>query len=427
MNESSATATGASAERAVSYDEIIRTGPGTLGGRYLRSVWQPVYHSADIAPGKAKPLRLMGEGFTVYRGTTGTPHLVARTCPHRGTQLSAGSVENDAIRCFYHGWKFEADGRCVEQPAEESRFANRISIKSYPVREYIGLIFAFLGEGEPPEFPRYPEFEHFDGLLEVDSYVRECNFFQNLENSLDQSHIGFVHGAGAASFGRVLGRALEAEESEWGMTYTYTREDGEAFVLQFGMPNVANLATLPSDPELGFQESLHWWVPIDDVSHIQFSIHRVPVSGEVARRIRERREVRRREIDLPHQRVAAEILSGRLHMADVDPQRCDMVRLQDNVAQVGQSSIADRSLEHPGSGDIGIVTARRIWRRELLAFAAGRPRKPWKRPAEMRASVWGLNTVTTGEAAKVKPVLIDMRPFVEVDVQMQVFGAHPGA
>jgi 5,5'-dehydrodivanillate O-demethylase oxygenase subunit len=424
MNDVSSATSTAPVGQGLTYSDIIHTGRGTLAGRYLRSVWQPVYHSVDIAPGKAKPLRIMGEGFTIYRGSSGTPHLVARTCPHRGMQLSAGFIEGDAIRCFYHGWKFESDGQCIEQPAEESRFASKMCIKTYPVREYIGLIFAYLGEGEPPEFPRYPEFEHFDGLVKTDSYVRECNFFQNLENALDQSHIGFVHGTGAASFGNVLGRSLKAEESDWGLTYTYTRDDGQAFVLQFGMPNIANLATLPTDPEIGFQESLHWWVPIDDQTHIQFSIHRVPITGEAAQRIRARREARRSEIDLPHQRVADDILSGRINISEVDVNRCDMVRLQDDVAQIGQHRIADRSLEHPGSGDIGLIVGRRIWRRDLLAFAEGRPRKAWKRPANMRPSVWGLNTATPAESAAVKPVIIDMRPFVEVDVQMRLLGAH---
>jgi 5,5'-dehydrodivanillate O-demethylase len=424
MNDVSSATSTAPVGQGLTYSDIIHTGPGTLAGRYLRSVWQPVYHSVDIAPGKAKPLRIMGEGFTIYRGSSGTPHLVARKCPHRGMQLSAGFIEEDAIRCFYHGWKFESDGQCIEQPAEESRFASKMCIKTYPVREYIGLIFAYLGEGEPPEFPRYPEFEHFDGLVKTDSYVRECNFFQNLENALDQSHIGFVHGTGAASFGNVLGRALKAEESDWGLTYTYTRDDEQTFVLQFGMPNIANLATLPTDPEIGFQESLHWWVPIDDQTHIQFSIHRVPITGEAALRIRARREARRSEIDLPHQRVADDILSGRINISEVDVNRCDMVRLQDDVAQIGQHRIADRSLEHPGSGDIGLIVGRRIWRRELLAFAEGRPRKAWKRTANMRPSVWGLNTATPAESAAAQPVIIDMRPFVEVDVQMRLLGAH---
>jgi 5,5'-dehydrodivanillate O-demethylase len=292
------------------------------------------------------------------------------------------------------------------------------------VREYLGLIFAFLGEGEPSEFPRYEEFEHFEGLLQTDSYVRHCNFYQNLENSLDQSHIGYVHGASAAAFGRVLGHALRAQESDWGLTYTYTRQDGGAFVLQFGMPNIACLATLPRDSETGFQQALHWYVPIDELSHIQFTVKRVPVKGEAAQRTYERGEARRREIDLPHQRLAEEILAGRLRMAAVDPKRCDMVRLQDDVSQIGQRRIADRSLEHPGSGDVGVAMVRRLWLRELQAIAEGRPRKAWKRPGGLRASIWGMNAATSEETVAANPRIVDIRPFVEVDVQMQVLGSQ---
>src|SRR5882672_8603204 len=101
-------------EKAVDFDALVRTGPATLAGRYLRSFWQPVYHGVDIARGCAKPLRIMGESFALYRGASGELHLVDGLCPHRGTRLSAGSVEGEAIRCYYHGWKFDSAGRCVE-------------------------------------------------------------------------------------------------------------------------------------------------------------------------------------------------------------------------------------------------------------------------------------------------------------------------
>lgn len=424
MDESGVTATIGPAGRGVSFDDIVHTGPGTLAGRFLRRFWQPVYHAVDIEPGRAKPLRILGESFTLYRGDAGALHLVDPICPHRGTRLSLGHVEGEAIRCSYHGWKFECDGRCVEQPAEESRFADKIRIRSYPVREYLGLVFAYLGEGEPPEFPLYPEFERFEGLLELDTYVRNCNYFQNVDNAMDQSHLGFVHGV-ADIFGVVLGRSLKAEESPWGITYTFTRQDGQVFISQFGMPNMLHLAALPTDPEVGWQESLFWWVPLDDVSHIQFGIHRVPVAGEAARRIHERRQARRSEIDRPHQRLAEEILSGRLSLKDVDRDRCDMVRLEDDIVQVGQGRIVDRSLEHTGSADIGVVMVRRLWRRELLAFAEGRSLKAWKRPAGMRPAVWGMGTRAPGGAASEEaaaPQIVDVRPFVEIEVQMQALG-----
>ena len=124
MTTSGITRTVASLAQPGPLDDVVHTGPATLAGRYLRSFWQPVYHAMDLKPGEAKPLRIMGELFTIYRGDGGSVHVVDRSCPHRGMQLSAASVEGDAIRCFYHGWKFGGDGQCIEQPAEMSRFAD---------------------------------------------------------------------------------------------------------------------------------------------------------------------------------------------------------------------------------------------------------------------------------------------------------------
>jgi 5,5'-dehydrodivanillate O-demethylase len=141
------------------YTDYAHTGPDTLGGKLMRSVWQPVSLSESVEAGRAIPIQIMGEEFTFYRGETGTPHLVAGRCAHRNTQLSVGWIEGDCIRCFYHGWKYDEDGQCVEQAVENPGFAAKVSIPSYPVQEYLGLVFAYLGEGEPPPMQRYPEFE----------------------------------------------------------------------------------------------------------------------------------------------------------------------------------------------------------------------------------------------------------------------------
>ena len=236
-------------ERAARDDAAVRTGPGTPAGRYLRQFWQPIYHSVDLAPGRTVPLRIMNEDFTLFRGTEGTVALVAPRCPHRGTQLSTGWVQGDTIRCFYHGWRFDAAGRCLEQPAEEDGFCDKVSIRAYPTEDYLGFVFAFLGVGAPPPLPRYPEFDDFAGLLEVDSYSRNCNYFQNLENALDMSHVGFTHGDNQAAFDGIgLGRSLDAVESDWGVTYSFTRADGQKRVQQFGMPNIFYMMALPTDP-----------------------------------------------------------------------------------------------------------------------------------------------------------------------------------
>jgi 5,5'-dehydrodivanillate O-demethylase len=403
-------------------DEPERTGPGTLAGRYMRLFWQPVYHTGDLAAGHAVPLRVLGQDFVLYRGEGGAAHLLDPRCPHRGTLLSVGWIEGDCLRCFYHGWKYAGDGRCVEQPAEDSAFAHKVAVRSYPVREYLGLIFAYLGDGGPPDFPHHPEFERFDGMIEVDSYLRACNYYQNLENALDMSHVWFVHADNRASFtGIGRGASLESEESGWGVSYSFVRADGARRTQQFGMPNAYYMTALPNDPDIGFQESLFWWVPIDDLHHMQFSLHRVPATGAVAERIRARRQKRRTEIDLAHQSVCEDVLKGRVRLADIDKSRVDLVRLQDDIAQIGQGAIADRTNERPGRGDVGVIMIRKIWARELKALAAEQKLKAWRRDHTIFPSAWNIpgSLARDGrDATGGAPDIVDVRPYVEITLQL---------
>jgi 5,5'-dehydrodivanillate O-demethylase len=389
-----------------------------------------VYHSIDLKASRPVPLRIMGEDFTLYRDEAGTAHLVAARCPHRGTQLSSGWVEGDSLRCFYHGWKFAPDGKCVEQPAEESSFAEKVSIRSWPVREYLGLVFAYLGEGAPPELTAFPPFERFTGLVEVDSYLRECNYWQNVENSLDMSHVGFVHTDNRASFtGIGLGRRLTATESDWGVTYTFQRPDGRRRIQQWGMPNVFYMTALPTEPDVDWQESVFWWVPVDDTRHMQFSLHRVPMEGEKAARFKARREKQRTSIDLAHQEICDAILGGMLKLVDVDKSRVDLVRLQDDIAQVGQGVFASEHPERLGKADIGVAMIRRLMKRELAAQAEGRALKQWKRTPAIVPRVWALAdegeiplaTTHDQEAAEI----IDIRPHVEVNLQLRALHGLP--
>ena len=411
--------------------DLDETGPGTLAGRYLRRFWQPVYHAADLRPGQAVPLRVMCEDYTLYRAEGGSVHLTQARCPHRATRLSTGWVEGASIRCFYHGWKFAPDGRCAEQPAEDEASRDKVSVRTWPAREYLGLVFAYLGDGEPPVFPRYPAFEAFDGLLEIDSYLRHCNYYQNLENALDMSHVGFVHGDNRNAFeGIGLGRRLHAEESDWGVTYRFERADGQQRVQQFGMPNVFYMTALPTEPEVDWQESLFWWVPVDDGSHVQFSLHRVPVSGEAAERFKARRQQRRARIDLAHQDVCDAVLAGLVRLSDVDPARVDLVRLQDDVAQVGQGVRVDRRLERFGRSDIGVAVTRRLWVRELEALRDGRPLKDWRWSPSLVPRAWAvspaaLGAATLGHGSAAVPEVVDVRPHVEVALQRLALHGQP--
>src|SRR5205814_2372568 len=119
--------------------------------------------------------------FTLYRGADGEAHVVQSRCPHRGARLSIGWVEGDAIRCFYHGWKFSGTGQCIEQPGDDPRMARDVQVASHPTREYLGLIFSFLGEGAPPEFPRLDVFEQAP-YRDVAGVPRRCSYFNQMEN-----------------------------------------------------------------------------------------------------------------------------------------------------------------------------------------------------------------------------------------------------
>src|SRR4051812_23189293 len=128
-------------------DLLTRTGPGTPGGDLLRRYWQPVALAAELPLGAApRPVRLLGEELVLFRDDQGRPGLLARQCAHRGADLSYGRVEDGGLRCIYHGWLYDAAGRCLEQPGEpaDSTFHARVRHQAYPCLEAAGLIFAYL-------------------------------------------------------------------------------------------------------------------------------------------------------------------------------------------------------------------------------------------------------------------------------------------
>ncbi|MGH7773184.1 MAG: Rieske 2Fe-2S domain-containing protein [Candidatus Binatia bacterium] len=364
----------------ISYDEFVHTGPGTLAGRYLRMFWQPVYCSHELPPGRAVPIRILGEDFTLYRGEGGAPHLVGFRCAHRGTQLSLGWIEEDAIRCFYHGWKYDGSGQCVEQPAEPKPFAERIRIPIYPVKEYVGLIFAYLGDGEPPPFNRYPKFEVPHGVVDVLRYDRLCNYFNNIDNSLDSAHVTFVHSRHRdnVSDKAVLGDpVISVEESDWGVRRYVKYPNGAEVVAYFGMPNINYVNGQVVDPEVKRADALIFKVPVDDDHHAHFEARLIPLEGNEGRRWLEHRRAERAKEASNRAELVQAVLQGKLRLDDIDPNRTDYVIIEDELAQSGQGAIADRSREHLGRSDTGVFLLRKIWEREIRALAEGQSLKQW--------------------------------------------------
>src|SRR5262245_39522665 len=108
--------------------DIATTEPGTPGGKFMRQFWMALDNSANLQPGRARPIRIMSQNYTLYRGKSGKAQVVAERCPHRGAMMHLGWVEDDDIRCVYHGWKFDCTGQCIEQPAEEAGYNRKVKI-----------------------------------------------------------------------------------------------------------------------------------------------------------------------------------------------------------------------------------------------------------------------------------------------------------
>src|SRR5262245_19331208 len=131
---------------------LTETGPDTPMGKLLRKFWHPIALGEEVAKGKARAVRVLGEDLTLYRGDSGEPHLIGGRCAHRCTVLHTGVVQGEQIRCMYHGWRYDGTGLCTEIPAEKQPRTRPIRIAGYPVHEYCGLVFAYLGEAPVPAF-----------------------------------------------------------------------------------------------------------------------------------------------------------------------------------------------------------------------------------------------------------------------------------
>ncbi len=363
-------------------EDYARTGPGTLAGEFFRQFWLAIYQSSGLKSEWSVPVRILSENLTLYRGASGQAYLVGNRCAHRGTQLSAGIVDGEGIRCNYHGWKFSGAGQCVDQPSEPCSFADRVKIKAYPCREYLGLIFAYMGVGDPPPMPSYPHFEG-DGVLFSHQLIRPINFFQNLENSIDEVHIGFLH-ANSPYEGNINDDVpvVTTEETEFGIAQFGHRKNGKRRDTYYHPPTTTSWAQAPTYPEeMGWRDMLGFRVPIDDTSHITHTITFAKVSSEMRASFLERRKAEWLELSKlqPAEEIADLVLAGKMRFKDI-PWRgngADMTRIQDRIALMGQGVIADRTMENLGEADIAIKLLRSIWSREMIALRDGKPAKKW--------------------------------------------------
>jgi len=176
-------------------DRITRVGRGTPMGELMRRYWQPIAGSVQLSEeNPTKEIRLLGEDLVLFRSGAGKLGLIEPSCPHRKANLSYGVPEPEGIRCAYHGWLFDEQGNCVDQPSEPagSRFKDKVKIKAYKVEELGGIIFGYLGPEPAPLLPRWDALA-WDGVRQVQIIELPCNWLQCQENSLDPLHFQWLH------------------------------------------------------------------------------------------------------------------------------------------------------------------------------------------------------------------------------------------
>jgi phthalate 4,5-dioxygenase oxygenase subunit len=267
-------------------EQLCRVGPGTVMGEFMRQYWIPALLSSELPSVDSDPVRvlLLGEKLVGFRDTNGTVGLIDQACPHRGASLFFGRNEECGIRCVYHGWKFSADGTCVDMPNEpaESDFRTKVRARAYPTQERNGIVWAYMGpRSQPPPLPHLEGNMLPEGEWNVTAIQRECNWFQALEGDIDTSHFSFLHAGsidvstqqpGTFSYYMLREKAprYSVVDTEYGAMYGAYRDtdDGQQRywrVAQYLFP----FWTMPPQGVLGHKITARGWVPMDD-THTMF-------------------------------------------------------------------------------------------------------------------------------------------------------------
>ena len=348
--------------------KLTDTAAGTPAGELLRRYWHPVAR-ADEATSQPQKIRILGEDLILYRDLSGNPGLLEPRCCHRGTTLYFGKVEQTGIRCPYHGWLFAADGRCLDQPCEPDRGRNASSYRQpwYPVLEYNGLLFTYLGPAEhQPVFPRYDIFEDLDSDTEeiviIDHFAfggptkAPCNWFQTHENAMDPYHVFILHNAiSGPQFDPKLEiwPTINFQQHSWGITATQDRQlpDGTILhrVTEIKVPTIRVIPT-PTLSVLGKTNNLSWAVPIDHTHTRVYAMVRKPLGIEPQ--------------GLP-------VYGNGKSWFDLTEKEHQLYP-GDYETQVGQGPITKHSTERLSSSDRGVSMVRRQFKEQVETVLLGR-------------------------------------------------------
>ena len=338
-----------------------QVGRGTPMGELLRRYWHPVAAIAELDEHPIKPVKLLGEDLALYKDLSGNYGLVDRHCAHRRADLCYGFVEQTGLRCNYHGWLYDHAGRCIEQPYEQladpgSSYKDRIRIKAYKVSPRAGLLWAYLGPEPAPLVPNWEPFTWANGFVQIVFSEVPCNWFQGQENSIDPVHFEWMHDNWSVRLKGTEGPysprhlKLDFTEFEYGIQYKRIREGADE---THPLWTIGRVCLWPNALYTG--NHFEWRVPVDDGTTLSVGwfFSRVP---------RDREPYVQQRIPYWTSPVKDQA-TGRWITSHV--------MNQDFVAWVGQGVVADRTQEHLGRSDRGIILMRRRFMHDMEAVRKG--------------------------------------------------------
>ena len=416
---------------------LTRIGPGTPCGAVMRSYWQPVALVDEFDPAldprlaqrPVKALRVLGEDLVLFKDAQGAWGLLDRACPHRGADLSFGRHEGDGLRCPFHGWKFDATGRCLDTPAEPagSKLCERVRQRSYPVLERSGILFAWLGEEgtAPPPFPQFDCFAAPASHTFAFKGLWHCNWLQAFEVGIDPAHPSFLHrflsdeplqdigrnaagkqfrSASAGAFGgerwpmtRIMREFHQPEISfeprPWGLQLTALRPmTGELTHVRVTNAIFPHTFVIPLSETLTITQ-MH--LPVDDTHTYWYSVFTSfaePVDKAAMR------DQRLKYTQLPDYIPKA----GRHNDWGFNPEEQmkqtylgmgeDDINVHDQWAVESMGAIQDRTREHLGTSDKVIIANRRMLLKAIETVRAGGT-PPGAADAAQAAAMTGPDTV----------------------------------
>lgn len=343
---------------------LTQVGPGAPMGDLLRRYWHPIAGISEFSRTTVKAIRLFGEDLVLYKDQQGRFGLIDRYCPHRRADLANGYVESTGLRCSYHGWQFDHEGRCVHQPFEEAvdaqaRLRKRTRVTSYPVQTKAGMVWAYLGPQPAPQIPDWEPFHWDNCFAQVVLTELPCNWLQGQENAIDPVHFEWLHNNWNQRMRNESGPyspthiKLHFEEFEHGFIFKRVRADHDDSARMW---EVGRAMLYPNAFYLGHH--LEWRVPIDDENtlNIIWVAIRVPTEAEPYRQ--------------------AEIPAWRGPLKDEHGEWINTHILnQDFLTWAGQGTITDRSRESLGASDKGIAMFRLRLMNDLTAIAEGKDPK----------------------------------------------------